>query len=173
MENKIIQGLFKSREFFETCESLKIKKGLTDPCQVIYDEIISYYDKDKEAKLVDVDLISEQIFGKFPKQKSVFEHLINQIKVLDVSIPNLVGSLGEFKKEELARELSSALLGIGRDNIPDLIEQYLTVEEATNMVLDNEDAQKGRDVASLFEKLDSANRIRLWPESSRIYWRSS
>lgn len=172
MEQKILNGVLHSREFFETCNKVINKDSYSQHFQLIYRGVVQYYEHDQEAKSVDKDLLIAQLGANNlnDKHKKQFADEVNQAWGLENnSTPNVEKLILELKRFEIRTKLSVALINDAK-NAPDLLQEYNNLLSITSLeeIEDDKDIEvsEGIDVEELIKNgLNRDKLIKLYPKS--------
>lgn len=130
MERKILAAAIQDRESYEKLVAVVSKDDFSDLGYEIWNKINVYYDTDKDTKAIDIDLLKQMVEKVLPKHSEVVNHTLDILS--ETSVPNLLRELVAFKKETVARKLSSALRDDSRE-VPSLIEEYQNIEDTVSI----------------------------------------
>jgi archaellum biogenesis ATPase FlaH len=164
-EKRILGTSLKSRNYFEKIQAFELLSSLSDQGQIIYKEIESYYEKDKEAQSCEAEVIEERLANKNPKLAEVYKAIIKSLG--DVSPDNLIQDVLEVKRNDLGQRLATALIsGKSRADIPALMEEYTNLsEESISRGHSEASVLSGDNLYSFIDSYDAGNRIKLYPKS--------
>jgi len=165
MENKILNLAFQDRDAFEIIEKYLPAEELDGQARILYQAIADYYETDQEAVECDKDVILGRIERLHPKHVDMFKLILNNFH--EVSVPNLLKELLELKKQNVAHELSGALLANQDGQVEDLMEQYKRLQEG---VLDEEVDEDNElyiqePVHNIIDAFSSENLVKVYPKS--------
>jgi replicative DNA helicase len=130
VERKILAAAIQDRESYEKLVAVVSKDDFSDLGYEIWNKINVYYDTDKDTKAIDIDLLKQMVEKVLPKHSEVVNHTLDILS--ETSVPNLLRELVAFKKETVARKLSSALRDDSRE-VPSLIEEYQNIEDTVSI----------------------------------------
>lgn len=132
LEKKILATCLQSREAFS-----KIDEDLEGKIAIPFSEFLldacrSYYARDGNAKLVDIDWLRGHIDNVFdnPKKADEYKEFTNEIIQLDVSADNIVDLILSSKKKEIGHRLAAALANDDK-TVDELMEQYNGLKDKT------------------------------------------
>ena len=136
-------------------EKFRLSESLTDPSKLLYSYIAEYYARDPQIQTCDPELLMARIERDIPKQKQLFQGLLDRITQdsVEISSINLFNEILNTKKEYLSRVLSSALLGQDKSQVPDLMEEWKVLETSLNELQDEEDVKKGLPIGGVLRPL--------------------
>lgn len=140
-----------------------IGDDLSDQGEVLYHEIAAFYDLDREAQRVDVEILLDRIEKKYPKHFATFRTIIEGLH--PVSIPNLNKDFLEFKRDTAARKLGEALLGADEQEIDRRLSEYNALHDAQAYEEADEFVHTGKGVLELLQHVSPENLIRIAPKS--------
>lgn len=146
--NSVISGQLSSKEVF------------SEVGQIVYKYINNYYENDKEAGAVDVEILKEKIHHAFPNKVELFDQFFSFIPE-EVSAPNIVQFLIDQRKEIVGSQLASALLdGNNTSYVDELLQEY----QSLNSIVEEETKiYNGVDVSSILNKVQGKNLIPIYP----------
>lgn len=130
MERKILAAAIQNRESYEKLITVVSKEDFTDLAYEIWNKINIYYDTDRDADKIDIDLLKQTLEKTLPKFTDLINHTLDALS--ETSVPNLLKELIAFKKEAVARKLSSALRDDSRE-VSSLIEEYQKIEDTVDI----------------------------------------
>ena len=135
LSNKILAAMCNSRSAFELAYPHLTEKELGLQGEIVAKHIAGYYERDPEAETVDYELLLSSIARTLvnPKHVEQFKLIVERIKELEVSDDNVVHHVLDSKRNSVGLDLSAALSMGDKGRIPDLIEQYVSLEEATTI----------------------------------------
>ena len=164
MESKILSSIIQDRESFNKLDKLNVKDSFSEPGQFIYDIVRDFYDRDSSACFVDLEVIEKRIERELPKQIELYRNILKTL-TQSTSPANLLEEIIALKKDSIARELSSKLLGKAKSGILELMDDYKFVEEYVMQEENDETVLVGAKVSEVVESLKNKNRIKLWPKA--------
>lgn len=162
-ENKILNLAFKSKEAYDELSKYLTEEDFEGHGKILYGQIADFYERDPQAEACDEDVIMSRIARRFPKHEETFRLVIKGFN--DISVPNVLREVIEIKKENVAHDLSSALLSGHDKQACDLIEDYQNlveglVEEETEGI----DTYQGESVANIVDAYKEENLIKIYPK---------
>tara|TARA_R110000787_G_scaffold5761_1_gene20691 strand:- start:6405 stop:7592 length:1188 start_codon:yes stop_codon:yes gene_type:complete len=123
-ENRLLAAAMHSRDAADQLELQSIRYQFTPPAQVVWDQLVLFYQKDDEAKTVDKEVVLSRLQRKYPKQEN-FESFKGIVDGLDdISVPNVLEELKQFKLETMAQELSCMFADKMFDAADKLLDSY-------------------------------------------------
>lgn len=162
MESKILDVSFSDRKAYENIEAYVQEDDFVGISKILWEGICEFYSVDKDASHVDREVFLSRIDREYPKVTTIIGDLITEFG--ELSIPNVVKEICEFKKYQTSLELSSALLTGRATVIRNLIEQWERFDqgiiEATNEDLE---VYHELDVETLINPSLRENLIKLYP----------
>ena len=164
MESKILSSIIQDRESFNKLDKLNVKDSFSEPGQFIYDIVKDFYDRDSSASFVDLELIEKRIERELPKQIELYRNILKTL-TQSTSPANLLEEIIALRKDSIARELSSKLLGKAKSGITELMDDYRFVEEYVMKEEHDETTLVGAKVSEVIESLKNKNKIKLWPKA--------
>ena len=164
MESKILSLIIQDRECFNKLDKLNVKESFSEPGQFIYDIVNDFYDRDSSASFVDLELVEKRIERELPKQIELYRNILKTLNQ-PTSSANLLEEVIALKKDSIARELSSQLLGQRKTGILQLMEDYKFVEDYVQQNDDDQSILIGEKVSNVVESLKNKNRMKLWPKA--------
>ena len=165
MERKLIAALMVRSAFEQLRHKIDPKTDLSSEGQVIYREIVGFFNADPKADRVDPEIISARIGRSVsnPKHVKLFHDLIASFPT-DVSSINVIAEWLAQRRDITVNTLRTALITPGETKpIRDAIDAYLTYDQS--------DADTAYDVVSDFsadyitEATSQANRMPILPTS--------
>lgn len=166
MEQKIINLCFYNRKAYDEVASYIMGDDFVGPSRILWDEIESFYGGDVEATRCDGDIILARIQRKYPKQ---VEGIARVVRDLDpnISVPNMVREVIEFKKKLTALSLSSCLIEGNEVDAKELALEWIDLHEGLLEDADKEEPQIFSNISAtdLVSAVDETNLIKLYPMS--------
>ena len=165
MEKRILAAAAKSRAAFDEIFSKLTTDKYSSQGAFIAEEIKRYYELDKTATSVDLQVVKDRISSTLRNEKhsSVLNDYIETLDG-DVSIPNLAHDIRLFQQLRVGDELSLAL--VNREDTKKIRELMTKYEDLshTEEEKDSEEIYHKKSVKSLVEKsFDPARQIKLYP----------
>ncbi len=171
-EHLLVASSLKSRDFFERVrEILDFEKDLPPLAAKVLSDIGTYYDKDLDAKGVDVPLLLETIKATVPKNaiydsvKAFIEGATND----NISPGNVLELVKIVKQQAIGQQLAVALANREpKAKVHALIDEYTKWDDPDVIKEDDEETILGGTadhVALLSATLDRKNLIKLWPKA--------
>lgn len=163
LDTKLLAAVIASRAAYEQCAAYITEKDLTPPVQFWWGQVREWYEKDAQAKSVDISLLAET--GKLritnPKHAETLLAAINGLPSVD-SPNNVVGTVLELKRHNTGLDLAAAIAGQDRERVAELLPQYNDLWGATRL------RERGAtEVALEWDRLDevvgAGNRIFIAP----------
>ena len=123
-ENRLLAAALHSKEAADQLELQDVRYQLTPPAQVVWDQIQEFYNKDDSAKSVDSQVILSRLQRQYPKEDNfqAFKHIVDGLA--DISVPNVLYELKQFRLETMAQELSVMFANRDLDTADKLLESY-------------------------------------------------
>lgn len=146
---------------YEELSNLRIENDLSDPGQVIWDSIKSFYDVDSAAKHVDKDILKSKIENAHPKHYDLLAGVIDSLPE-DVSSSNLREVIIAQKMDTNSTALSNALIQNQHNKVTELWEER-EILLAGELNKSSEGVVVCPDLSELFSKRTAANRIPFTP----------
>lgn len=165
MERKILKLLF-YKEYYSKIRNVLVPQDFSPIGQSLLKLIDSYYNKDDEAKHVDHEIIlkafESELDPKFRKDaKEIFDDILQE----DISAPNLAEYVIQHKQQRIANELSVKLLANDKTTITKLINEYQSLDDKVNEVIDDSEVLNDVDATEAFAVFEVVNRIPIYPKS--------
>lgn len=136
----------------------------------ILDLLHEYYDRDEAIVKCSPEALLDRIAIKFQDQatyNAAFDYL-NQLPIKDVSTPNIVKDIQEYKKHLRLRELQTCLVAGSEEEIQRHIDQYAAAKQACDdldKTTGDEQIFRNISIRSIVEKhFTEAGTIKLWPK---------
>ena len=126
-ENQLIAACAQSREAYDTLSVWVQKDDLSDFINVIWKEVVSYYERDKNADKIEWGLISPRLVQTFPKREELITEYITNLPA-HVSVPNLRALYASVKKEALAYKIVQSVATEKEIETRALMEEYLNLQ---------------------------------------------
>ena len=165
MEKRLLSAVVKSRKAFDEVFSKVDPDKYSPQGSVLAKAVKEYYDLDKEAESVDVNVIKERLAHSLRNDKHL-EAVRHYIGDLDpsVSVPNLSHDIRKFQQLKVGDALSLAL--VNREDtkrIRELMTEYEDLSHTEEEKNDEEILHK-KSVKELVQRsFDPARQIRLFP----------
>jgi archaellum biogenesis ATPase FlaH len=165
MDNKILNLAFQDREAFELLRKYISEEEFDGQAKILYKAVEEFYSTDPDATHCDKDIILGRIERLHPKHIDIFKIIINNFK--EVSTPNLLKEILELKKQNVAYELSGALLASNDGAVESLIEEYQGLQDGLLDEDSDGDTELFIDepVSSIVEAFSEQNLIKIYPNS--------
>lgn len=166
MDNQVLNLAFQNREAFEILSKYVGADEFEGQAKILFKAISDYYDNDPDATECDKDIILGRIERLHPKHAELFKMVLDSFH--DVSVPNMLAEILELKKQNIAHELSGALLANTNDaEIQELIEQYQQLQEGLLEDEEGEDDELYIDapVSTIIDAFSEQNLINIYPNS--------
>ena len=168
METKIIASVISGRDHWESVYPHIGDDDLTPEGDMIWRMIKEYYDRDKKATSVDLEILTKKVYRKVqdnPKHKELLEVYLQRVSTVDVSSINVVAEVLEYKKDVVRIHLADALVAGNQEQSRDLIDKLQALDLAVDLDLGVDEEFQGMDVSVLLESISSENLIRVAPRS--------
>ena len=168
METKIIASVISGRDHWESVYPHIGDDDLTPEGDMIWKMIKEYYDRDKKATSVDLEILTKKVYRKVqdnPKHKELLEVYLQRVSTVDVSSINVVAEVLEYKKDVVRIHLADALVAGNQEQSRDLIDKLQALDLAVDLDLGVDEEFQGMDVSVLLESISSDNLIRVAPRS--------
>ena len=168
METKIIASVISGRDHWESVYPHIGDDDLTPEGDMIWRMIKEYYDRDKKATSVDLEILTKKVYRKVqdnPKHKELLEVYLQRVSTVDVSSINVVAEVLEYKKDVVRIHLADALVAGNQEQSRDLIDKLQALDLAVGLDLGVDEEFQGMDVSVLLESISSENLIRVAPRS--------
>ncbi len=164
-EKRILAAAINSRKAFDEIFSKIDPDRYSPQGAVVAKAVKEYYDLDKDAEKVDVNVIAERVGQNLRNDKHIeaLRHYIGDIH-LDVSIPNLSHDIRKFQQLRIGDELSLAL--VNREDtkrIRELMTQYEDYSHTEEEKNDEEILHKKSVKDLISRSFDPSRQIRLFP----------
>lgn len=165
-EPAIISACIARRDAYEVVVQLEATVDLSPNGMELFKHIANYYQGEKKAREVDVDLLLGTIENRKPL---AYDKLSTVIENLPAPSPsNLITYLTEQRLKRLGADMTAALSGGDSAKAATLADEYKTVHEL-GVQSDDEtddlfDVYQGASVSSLTRGLDEADSLSLLPE---------
>jgi len=166
MESKILNAAFVDREAYEEINKY-IKEDFLGPAEILFKYIGEYYEGDKEATGVDGEILIKRIGRKYPK---LVDNLTTVIKGFrEVSVPNVLKEVLDFKRQTTGLKLSTALISDDKQQVRTLMEEYRDLS-AGNMEEDEKQEEPCKiyhntSLEDLAEANSKENLFKVYPKS--------
>ena len=163
MEKKILSAAISSRDNYNKLLPILEEADLSDIPKEIWKRIVEFYERDKWAKEVDVDILKGQITREMNKPDLPLRLLSN---LGEVSSSNLMKELSLTKRRRIAHEWAGVLLASyeNEKKVLDYVDKYKScgIEDTkpTEEILSGATA-----AAFLTEDSTGTERIKLYPQS--------
>lgn len=167
MEQSILAVLLTSREAYNDLKDLLKPTDLSDEGNLLYEQIVKYYERDSKAEYIDKDVFTTHIERAYPKHARRLASIIQELSP-GKSVPNVIEAFVELKLHRLQLELSSALINNDKDKIDSLIERYIQLTEQEEITQDqSQETLIGSevDIADLSSSFHPENLIKIYPKS--------
>lgn len=165
MENNLLAAACSSRAAFDTLDQLQATSTFSDIGVRVLEEIRTYYERDPEAISVDPEILKDTLVRKYQKKADVFVAVIDNFK--GVSVPNVIETAIQHRKQFLKNELSAAFGADAKESvISELLEMYKAC--GTTQPDSCEDTAKGhhgKDISEVISRTTGAARIKLYPKA--------
>ncbi len=165
MEKKLIAALMTRSAYDQLRNKIDPKADLSSEGQVIYREIVRFFDADPNATRVDPGIISDRISRSVsnPKHAKLFRDLISSLPV-DVSSINVTTEWLDQRRDIAVNTLRTALITPGDTKpIRDAIDAYLTYDQSSEGTAYDVVSEISADY--IIEATSQANRMPILPTS--------
>jgi archaellum biogenesis ATPase FlaH len=141
-ERKLLAAAMSGRPAFDAVDRYLDEADLTEPGRLVLDQIKAYYERDPEAKLVDIENLRGLVLQTVsnPKHKQTFETIMDALGDTEVSGINVVHELIGAKQEALGAKLSQALAAGDQEGVLDMMEEYTELSSATSLGEDEKES---------------------------------
>ncbi len=142
-ETTLLNVAFSNRGAYEFLTRMDIKKDLSPSGDIIWQKIEQFYGNDHEAVGCDMTVILSRLEREFPKHAELLMGVMGGFSD-ELSIPNLVQEVKDYKQEAISNKLASLLVGGDKnktDDIQELMDDYTAIQDATNEALAGDDAK--------------------------------
>lgn len=163
LEAKVLSAVYQSHEAYTEVSKLISKDEFTDPAKIIYTYAETFYNNDKGANSVDKEIVSNYIERDYPKAAKVLQQTLNSLE--EVSIPNILSVVLDFKKQAVGLKLSSALINNKEKEITSLMEEYALLSEIKEEENDDSEIYNNIPIDSIISKHSSERLYKLYPKS--------
>lgn len=167
MEGKIIAAIYKDRDGYDILAPIVEKSSeavFSDINAILYDRAAEYYENDKDATSIDLDVIRSHVAREYPRQSDIVNIAIDKIESTEgISCNNIVQEFLAVKRDAIGRRLAGEILA-GRTPT-DTLEEYHSLCMGAEIVPAGDDIVvhsniRSKDIAAA---LDSSNSIELYP----------
>lgn len=166
-ENKLLAAAMHSKDAADQLDLQNIRNQLTPPAQVVWDMIAEFYNKDNDAKNVDKEVVLSRLQRKYPKEDTfeAFKGIVDGLE--DISMPNILDELKQFKLETMATELSVLFADRQFDTADKLLESYQALRSSDTLGGIEDKLTTAPEVMGLKELHEG--RIKLLPEALNTF----
>lgn len=168
MEQKIIKAVLCSRDHWELVHPHMRDSDITPEGMIVWNRIKEYYARDKAAKFVDFELITNSILRKYRDNHKHLEMLkiyLQQVDLTDISGINIVEEVLSYKKSVVSMQLAESLMSNNEEESQDLIDTLQSLNLAIDLDLGVEEVYQGMDLGELLSAFSEDNLIRIAPKS--------
>lgn len=166
LEKKIVSSSLKSNEAFVRIDKAsKIENAYTPYTSYLLKLIDRFYDNDKDAKNVDVDVLIGWIEQDIPiKSQSLYINYLRECYGVDVSAINIADLVLSARKKNIGNKLAQALLEDDSNKINSLKEQYDSLDVAEEEEEEEDFCGEGVSELLAVEQAGIGARIKLLPK---------
>lgn len=166
LEKKIVSSSLKSNEAFVRIDKAsKIENAYTPYTSYLLKLIGRFYDNDKDAKNVDVDVLIGWIEQDIPiKNQSLYINYLRECSGVDVSAINIADLVLSTRKKNIGNKLAQALLEDDSNKINSLKEQYDSLDVAEEEEEEEDFCGEGVSELLAVEQAGIGARIKLLPK---------
>jgi archaellum biogenesis ATPase FlaH len=163
-ETQLLSTVLQDRSAFQVLDKFIRSGDLSDRGQVVYNEVVRWYDTDAQAQSCDREVILERIVSEHPKHEAVFRAVLGDTR--PVSTKNLVQAFLEFKSKAVGSKLIQALASNDKSKADELAREYRDLVNGQTTAL-GKDRKVFRGTKSdvLVESVRPENLLRLHPAS--------
>ena len=127
-EKRLVAAAIQDRGAFSSIAAIASEEDFSRKGWLVWQEVENYYNEDREATNVSVDIIRDSIKVSYPKHFEQFYLLLDEAE--SVSVPNAVKEYFKLKEEGVRQRLSTLLLSGGdRGAALELMEDFKTITD--------------------------------------------
>jgi archaellum biogenesis ATPase FlaH len=123
----VIASCIQSRKAYDKIADKLDTADFTEQANLILKHVGTYYDRDKEALTVNVELLLKGICRELPNPKhhKLFEEILGSVAETEISAENVVADYLAVKREKVGAQLATALAaGKPADQVAPLLGRY-------------------------------------------------
>ena len=164
MDKLLLSACLHDRTAFDTLARLKALDDFSDQQKIVLGAISEYYKKDAEADCADKELIKSSLERTYPKHAEMLCQMVDGME--KTSIPNLVDSVVELKRQRKKEELCAAFANSNNDDqIEVLLEEYDSLKTGLDDNKEDPITHNNKSVSSILEKASSEAKIEIMPDA--------
>jgi len=161
MEEQIINCVYKCRDSYDRISDLVGEEAVfSDINAILFDHARSYYDTDKSAEFIDLDLVRSYIGREYPRHADIIEIALDRIEASTPSCENVVKEYTQLKLHSLGQQIATSI--ISNHDPRDIISRYMNIYDGAEG-----DVSGGIPDAATYEDIENAldpeNIIELYP----------
>lgn len=168
MELQILASILDSRDAYEKVAGHLDSREMAPIFGAIYDAACKYYDLDKDAKLVDIEVIRNNLQNDLSSAAMVeqMHEVLNEIEGVETSEVNVVRQVLNKKIHDVGQELAQAILTHNRTQAAIMLEKYQELLEKDSLEVQADEELVGADLEELIARTyNEENVIQLSPKS--------
>ena len=162
MEKTLLSAAIQDRKYYKKLERLlDPAEDLSDISVIIWEGIEEYYNNDKEAEKIDINLLGSRLGRKYPKQEEIIKRELSSL--FETSPKNVIKELIELKQKSIATKIINTLLqNVNSKEVFTLVESLkkIKVDEEEEILPCSETAKD-----TLVKIFDEKSLIRIYPNS--------
>lgn len=169
-EKKVLAAIMTSRDAYERMDDFLEESDFTAQGKIILKAVTGYYGNDGMAKVVDRELLLEQIDNTLGNAKKLdtFKEVLANLPY-DIGAQNVANSVLEQKRDAAADRLANALgerSGADTDRVTQLLEEYRHIHEVADLASVASFSSYDISVSQLFgEALKDSRKIKILPKA--------
>ena len=163
---KILASLCKDRDSYDRVSPYVGEDELGPTGAKVLEQIGEYYDRDEEAKSVDLEVLEQACVRGLLNEKhaKMYQQLLGHVAATDVSAVNVVHEVLSAKRDATGMKLSAALATNREQEIVELLDEYVDLKNKE--VLEEKGATfNGMTIEDLFgEALSDDKKLKIAPK---------
>jgi len=169
-EKKVLAAIITSRDAYERMDDFLEESDFTAQGRIILKAVTAYYSRDGMAKVVDRELLLEQIDDTLGNAKKLdtFKEVLANLPY-DIGATNVANSVLEQKRDASADRLANALgerSGADNERVTQLLEEYRHIHEVADLAQVSSFSSYDISVGQLFgEELQDSRKIKILPKA--------
>lgn len=168
MEHKIVAAVAAARDNWDKVSVHITDNDLSPEGILVWDTVKKYYDRDKKAKSVDLELLKKQVLRRVENNKKHVEALsmyLDRVALKDVSDINVVSEVLNSKRKNLEMLIAEQMAQGQRDSYKNLLKELEAIDLHDDLDTGVDEEYQGVEVMDLIGNFSEDRLIRVAPES--------